>query len=58
MYPLDKEIGGSLNLLSCYETFGIEITLNEMHEKCTSIFEDDMSDNVSDYHICLQDLGS
>jgi hypothetical protein len=59
LFPLaNTEIGGSFNLLSCYETFGISITVDNMHEKCTGIYKDNMYYSINEYHTCLNDLGS
>lgn len=39
LFPLDNmEIGGSFKLMSCYETFGIEFTIDDIHKKCTDVF--------------------
>jgi len=42
----DLKIGGSYNLLSCYTTFGITITLDDMHDKCLSVYKENMYDEV------------
>jgi hypothetical protein len=40
LYPFDNDqVGGSFNLLSCYERFGISLTEKDIHEKCTNAFE-------------------
>ena len=49
--------GGSFNLLSCYDTFNISITSNDRHDICTPIYEDNMYEEVEEYHDCLKDLG-
>lgn len=47
LYPMDDlKIGGSYNLLSCYATFGITITLDDMHDKCLSVYKENMYDEV------------
>jgi hypothetical protein len=59
LYPLDnKNVGGSFRLLSCYETFGINITNEVMQEKCTSIHEKSMADEVDKFKDCLVNLGA
>jgi hypothetical protein len=51
LYPFEnKNFGGSVNLLSCYKAFGIDITIDQIHEKCLLIHRDNMYDEILDYH--------
>ena len=59
LYPLDDEkIGGSQNLLKCYEAFNISLTLDNIHEKCLTTHQKNMKAEVNEYSQCLQDLGA
>ena len=43
LYPLNNnEVGGSFNLLNCYERFEISLTEEVIHEKCTNAYEDNL----------------
>jgi hypothetical protein len=53
-YPLINNLG-SPNLLNCYERFGISLTEEDIHEKCTNTYEDDLKE--FSFHKCLEDLG-
>jgi len=53
----DTKTGGSFNLLNCYDIFGINITKNDMHDKCTPIHKENMYEEIDEYHTCLVELG-
>ena len=54
LYPLDDEkIGGSQELLKCYEAFGITLNQDSRQEKCLSNHEDNMNDEIKEFNECL-----
>jgi hypothetical protein len=56
LYPLIDNLG-SPNLLNCYEKFGIILTEEDIHEKCTNTYLDDLKEEIENQQKCLEDLG-
>jgi hypothetical protein len=58
LYPLNNdEVGGSINILNCYEKFGISLTEEHIHETCINTYEDDLKEQIENQEKCLEDLG-
>jgi hypothetical protein len=47
LYPFNNDkVGSSENLLPCYERFGISLTEEETHIKCTNAYEDNLREEI------------
>lgn len=59
LYPMDDEnIGGSLNLLKCYEKFNITLTTDDIHQKCLNTHQENMAYEIDEYSDCLKSFGA